>query len=59
MMEIVFSCLAAGTFLYISCSEVIIEEFSNPENKYLKLFFYLLGFGIIFSLAFIEDAVDG
>ena len=28
MVEIVFSCLAGGTFLYIACSEVIIEEFS-------------------------------
>lgn len=30
MSEIIFSCLAAGTFLYISCSEVIVEEFSIP-----------------------------
>eukprot|EP00356_Strombidium_inclinatum_P012266 CAMPEP_0170502182 /NCGR_PEP_ID=MMETSP0208-20121228/40692_1 /TAXON_ID=197538 /ORGANISM="Strombidium inclinatum, Strain S3" /LENGTH=120 /DNA_ID=CAMNT_0010781103 /DNA_START=420 /DNA_END=779 /DNA_ORIENTATION=+ len=31
MTELVFSCLAAGTFLYIACSEVIIEEFSVPH----------------------------
>lgn len=30
MTEIIFSSLAAGTFLYISCSEVIVEEFSIP-----------------------------
>lgn len=28
IVEIVFNCLAGGTFLYIACSEVIIEEFS-------------------------------
>lgn len=28
MLEIVFNCLAAGTFLYIACSEIIVEEFS-------------------------------
>ena len=26
--EIIFSSLAAGTFVYIGCSEVIVEEFS-------------------------------
>ena len=26
--EIVFSSLAAGTFVYIGCSEVVVEEFS-------------------------------
>jgi len=26
--ELIFNCLAGGTFLYIACSEVIIEEFS-------------------------------
>ena len=28
LTEIIFSCLAAGSFLYIACSEVIVEEFS-------------------------------
>ena len=28
--ELIFNCFAAGTFLYIACSEVIIEEFSMP-----------------------------
>ena len=28
--EIVFSCLAGGSFLYIACSEVIVEEFAIP-----------------------------
>lgn len=36
IIEITFNCLAAGTFVYISCSEVIIEEFSTPKNKRIK-----------------------
>ena len=31
MVEIVVSSIAAGTFLYISCSEIILEEFSDPS----------------------------
>ena len=30
LTEIIFSSLAAGSFLYISCSEVIVEEFAIP-----------------------------
>lgn len=56
--EIIFSCLAAGTFLYISCSEVIIEEFSIPQFKYLKLFAYLIGLSCISLLKFLDRDDD-
>ena len=55
IVEVVFNCIAAGTFLYIACSEVIIEEFSLPENKYIKLFFFLIGIALITCLRFIEE----
>ena len=58
LTECVFTCLAAGTFLYIACSEVIIEEFSMPENKVVKLFFFLIGIALIGCLKFLEPA-DG
>jgi len=54
MIEIVFNCLAGGTFLYIACSEVIIEEFSQPDNKFLKLMFFIVGIAVISSLLFLE-----
>ena len=53
IIEIIFSCLAAGTFLYIACSEVIIEEFANPDYRVLKLIVFLLGIASIASLHFI------
>jgi solute carrier family 39 (zinc transporter), member 1/2/3 len=55
LMEIIFSSIAAGSFVYIACSEVIVEEFSVPGNRYLKLFAFLLGMGIITSLLFLES----
>lgn len=54
MAEIVCSCLAAGTFVYISCSEVIVEEFSLSKYKYIKLFAYAIGVALISSLHFLE-----
>lgn len=55
IIEIIFASIAAGTFIYISCSEVIIDEFSDKENKVWKLAFYVLGAGIIFSLILVPE----
>ena len=54
LTEIVFSCLAGGTFLYIALSEVIVEEFSISSHRFLKLFFFIVGIAIITSLNFLE-----
>jgi len=53
-MEMVFNSLAAGTFLYIACSEVIVEEFSISQNRFLKLFAYLIGIANIACLKFLD-----
>ena len=42
-IEGVFLCISTGTFLYVACSEVIVEEFSTPDKRYLKFFLYLIG----------------
>jgi len=54
MLEIVFSSLAGGTFVYIACSEVIVEEFSVNEYKWIKMIVFILGAGLITSLHFLE-----
>ena len=54
MVEIWMTSLAAGTFLYIACSEIIVEEFSVPSHRFLKLFAYLVGIAIISSLKFLD-----
>lgn len=59
LLEVIFNCFAAGTFIYIACSEVIVEEFSAPENKKLKFFVYIIGIAFIASLGFIEALGEG
>ena len=54
--NIVFSSLAAGTFIYIACTEVVVEQFSVPGNRYLKLFSFLAGCTIITCLWFIPGS---
>ena len=52
--EIIFNSIAAGSFVYIACSEVIVEEFSIPGNRYWKLLAFLVGAMIISSLFWVE-----
>jgi zinc transporter 1/2/3 len=54
IVTVVFTSLAGGTFLYISCSEVITEEFSMPGNRVFKLLAFLLGALIITLLWFLD-----
>jgi len=52
--SIIFSSIAAGSFLYIACSEVVVEEFSIPGNRYWKLLAFLFGATIITLLWFLD-----
>jgi zinc transporter 1/2/3 len=51
----VFLALSAGTFLYISASEVIVEEFSISRYKLIKYFLYLLGGVFMGCLCYFEN----
>jgi zinc transporter 1/2/3 len=50
----VCKAMSAGTFIYISCAEIIVEEFSISKNKFAKFLFYLLGIAFIVAIGFIE-----
>jgi len=54
MVDIVFMSMAGGTFLYISCSEIITEEFSMPGNRFWKLLAFLGGALVITMLWFLD-----
>lgn len=54
--NIVFSSLAAGTFVYIACTEVVVEQFSVPGNRFLKLFCFLIGATMITCLWFLPGS---
>ena len=55
LVNIIFSSLAGGTFLYISASEVVVEEFSIPKNKWIKMIGFILGAVIITFVISVEE----
>ena len=46
--------VSAGTFLYVSASEVIVEEFAITKYRYQKYLYYLLGGILVGVLAWFE-----
>ena len=52
----VFKSISAGTFIYISCGEIIVEEFAVSKNKGWKFLFYSLGIAFIALLALIPES---
>lgn len=54
LVDIIFSSLAGGSFVYIACSEVIVQEFSVPGDRWLKLLMFIIGAAIITSLYFLD-----
>lgn len=56
MVDIVFQCLAGGTFIYIACSEVVVEEFAMPGYKWTKLLFFIIGAAMITCLWFLGES---
>ena len=57
LVKAIFMGISSGTFIYIASAEIIVEEFSVSKHKVAKYFFYLLGFGMMVSVFFIEKAL--
>jgi zinc transporter 1/2/3 len=53
IVDVVMSSLAGGTFIYIGCTEMVVQEFSTSGGRCVKLFAYLCGAMLITSLSFI------
>ena len=53
--DVIFNSLAAGTFVYIACSEVIIEEFSLPNAKFVKMIVFLFGIVLITVITYFAE----
>ena len=51
----IFLSITVGTFIYIACSEIIIDEFSESKYKYWKFIFFLIGAGIVIGLSIFES----
>ena len=55
LVNIIFSSLAGGTFLYLSASEVIVEDFSVNIKNWTKLFFFIGGAMFITGLSVLVE----
>lgn len=49
--------LAGGTFVYISCSEILVHEFSNSKHKYFKFLAFIAGSAAI-TVLWLLDVED-
>jgi len=58
LVEAIFLAISSGTFIYVACSEVIVEEFAMSRYKYQKFIVYMIGGVLIGSLSLLE-AVEG
>jgi len=47
IFQVVCNGLATGTFIYISCSEILVTEFEKKESKWPKLASFTVGGGVI------------
>lgn len=56
MTEIVFNSYVAGVFIYIACSEIIIQEFDGHKLCHLKMFLFMCGAVLVMSLGFIPES---
>lgn len=52
--SVIFSSIAAGSFVYIGANEVVVEEFSVVGNRWFKLLAFLAGATIITCLWFLD-----
>ena len=48
--------ISSGTFIYVSTSEVIVEEFSSKGSKHIKFWCYLMGGFLTVLLNILEPA---
>ena len=54
--EITLMSIAAGTFLYVSCQELIVEAFTLPGNRWFKLLAFAFGILLAFCVLFIDHS---
>ena len=54
LIEGIMLSVSSGTFIYVSTSEVIVEEFSSKGSKHIKFWCYLIG-GFLPVLLFILE----
>ena len=54
IVEGIFLSISVGTFLYIACTEVLVEEFEHSDYKYFKFCAFIVGGLFTAGLSLIE-----
>ena len=54
LLEGILLGISTGTFIYVACSDVLVEEFEDRSNKYIKFFLFVLGGIFCAGLSFVE-----
>ena len=58
LVEGILMGISVGTFIYVACSDVLVEEFENRKNRFLKFFLFIVGGAFCAGLSFIEMIGD-
>ena len=58
LVQGIFLALSTGTFLYVACTEVIVEEFDG-DHRFLKFGLYLIAAALIVALTIFEHLFGG
>jgi hypothetical protein len=59
LIDCIFMCVSAGMLLFIACTEIIVHEFANGKDKFIKLLMVMLGILVIALLWFLHGAAHG
>lgn len=58
LVDVCFLSFSGGTFLYVSCSEIIVNEFSRGAYRGAKVLFVCLGISVIALLWLLDGGHD-
>ena len=45
--------MSGGTFVYVACSEILVEEFDRGKRQFLQMIFVLIGCAVVSAVWFI------
>ena len=54
VIDVVFLSLSGGTFVYVACSEILVNEFDKGDKQWLKMIMVFLG-GLIITILWFFD----
>jgi len=57
ILDVIFHSLSGGTFIYVACSEIIVQEFERKGSPSLKMLLVFLG-GLLIALLWLIGGHD-